>query len=114
MSRIVALILISFSLIVGLSAAATDEEILQFGQGVLAASMVNDPVLSINVNTLQLQDSLGEYSDTDVDWIGYELRELAGIADKIVKQYPGRFAIVEAKVLDLSGTMVGSMNIRVR
>lgn len=105
---------IAIVLAAGLSIAATDEEIVQFASGVLAGSLMIDPDVSVRGDALVLQDKLSEYSDGDVGSIGYNLYDLASAADKIIKQFPGRFDVVETKLLGSNGAVVGIMNISVR
>lgn len=101
-------------MLTGISGAVSDSEIKQFAAGVLAGAYLNDPSILITADSLILQDKLSEYSDGDVSSIGYDLYDLSSAADKIVKQYPDRFTLAEAKIMDPSGVRtLGRMTIAV-
>ena len=69
-------------------------------------------IASINWENLSIQDNLSEYSDGDVDTIGYELQNMAASAKKILDEYPDRFTKLDFKLFDFSGKkIVGVMRI---
>ena len=69
-------------------------------------------IASINWENLSIQDNLSEYSDGDVDTIGYELHNMAASAKKILDEYPDRFTKLDFKLFDFSGKkIVGVMRI---
>jgi hypothetical protein len=47
-----------------------------------------------------------EYSDGDVDTIGYELQNMAASAKKILDEYPDRFTKLDFKLFDFSGKKI--------
>jgi hypothetical protein len=96
---------------IGIVSAANDDEILIFAKGVLAS----DESVRYNVNilgdNLSLDRSFGQYDRTDVDNIGYSLSRMAGLAKKIIDAYPDRFTRLDTKLYDITGTLIGTMNI---
>jgi hypothetical protein len=108
------IIILAFLVLIGIASAAQDSDILQFSSGVLAGSDATATIVGDSNDHLMLTHKLSEYSDSFVGTIGYELWDLAGLAEKITKQFPGRFKQVDLKIFDSSGTkLVGLANIAV-
>jgi hypothetical protein len=113
--RLLALALATLILAVGVVDGADDSAIMQFASGVLAGSLLEDNVASIDGNTLIITSQLGEYSDGKVGSIGFDLWNMASSAEKIITQYPGRFKQVDLKMLNSNGnTVIGMMSIAVQ
>jgi hypothetical protein len=107
-------IILVFLALVSVASAASDNEILQFSSGVLAGSDTTAAIVGNSSDNLMLTHKLSEYSDTEVGTIGYELFGLANSADKITKQFPGKFVQVDLMILDSRGAkLVGTANIAV-
>lgn len=113
--RLLALVLVTLILAIGVANAADDSAIMQFASGVLAGSLLTDKsVASIDGNTLIITNQLGEYSDGKVGSIGFDLWNMASSAEKIIAQYPGRFKQVDLKMLNSNNGIVGMMSIAVQ
>jgi len=110
------ILILAILLSIGLSSATSDQEILQFASGVLAGSIFTGTAeASINNDTLVLVDKLSKYSDKDPSTIGFNLYNLISAAETVTTKYPGRFAIIEAKLYDIGGsTLIGSIVVGVK
>jgi hypothetical protein len=108
------IVLLAFLVLIGVTSAAQDSDILQFSSGVLAGSDATAAIVGDSNDHLMLTYKLSEYSDGLVGTIAYELFSLANSAEKITKQFPGKFKQVDLKIFDSSGTkLVGLANIAV-
>ena len=109
MKAIIKMVLILLVLATCTASAATDEEILGFANGVLAAEFTHGGTASATIggddnNTLLLSVKLDDYVKTDVGSIGYNLYRLSGSADTIVAKYPDRFNSIWLEVYANDGS----------
>ena len=97
--NLIAVLCLMLTMLVGVTSAVSDNEILQFTKGVIAGdSTIKNTVVLIENDTLVANYFLSEYDSRDNDMLVSKANWVMDAMVKVIQEYPDRFSAVHAGV----------------